>query len=311
MPSSPLRVLRTRTKPFALALTFLAVAAFPAGAQTVVGTVSRPSVTVDLSVLDALGPPPAATARTDGSGALPPRKKKAAEAKPARPKPEVAARRAAPVAPVAASGKPVPRENVTQTPLADAPSAAPAPPATENVAAAAPAAATAALAPSASLAPTTPPPASLPSALPSAAPSPAAMTAMSTPPSVAPVAPAPAPMVTPAAALATVGASGGGTRIVFSAGNADLPDGAKSDLDALVKRLNDSDRVRLQLVAYASGTAEEANQARRVSLQRALAVRSYLMERGVPNTRMDVRALGNRTDGKDPPDRVDIVMVER
>ena len=68
--------------------------------------------------------------------------------------------------------------------------------------------------------------------------------------------------------------------------------------------------LRLQLIAYASGTADQANQSRRISLQRALAVRSYLMEHGVANTRMDVRALGNRNEGEEPPDRVDIVLLE-
>jgi outer membrane protein OmpA-like peptidoglycan-associated protein len=119
--------------------------------------------------------------------------------------------------------------------------------------------------------------------------------------------PPPAP---PAAAPATPPA-GGGARVIFAAGNADLPDDARTELDTLAQRLNAHDHARLQLVAYASGRAEDANQARRLSLQRALAVRTYLMGRGVPNTRMDVRALGNRLDGNDSPDRVDVVMVDR
>jgi len=40
-------------------------------------------------------------------------------------------------------------------------------------------------------------------------------------------------------------------------------------------------------------------------------VRTYLIAQGVPNSRMDVRALGNRSDGSAPPDRVDIVMLDR
>jgi len=99
--------------------------------------------------------------------------------------------------------------------------------------------------------------------------------------------------------------------VLFTAGAADLPDAAKPELDAVARQLGGNDRTRLQLVGYAGGTTEEANQARRVSLQRALAVRTYLMERGISNTRMDVRALGNRADAKDPPDRVDIVTLER
>jgi outer membrane protein OmpA-like peptidoglycan-associated protein len=136
---------------------------------------------------------------------------------------------------------------------------------------------------------------------------------MNTPPTVAPPAsaPAPVPPQTQAAALTSVAvAAAGSTRVLFSAGAAELPDAARGELDAVVRQLSSNDR-RLQLVGYAGSTTDEANQARRVSLQRALAVRTYLMEHGVPNTRMDVRALGNRADGKDPPDRVDIVMLDR
>jgi outer membrane protein OmpA-like peptidoglycan-associated protein len=109
----------------------------------------------------------------------------------------------------------------------------------------------------------------------------------------------------------TPAAGAGSTRVLFSAGAADLPDGAKAELDAVAHQLSGNEHTRVQLVGYAGSTTDEANQARRISLQRALAVRTYLMEHGVPNTRMDVRALGNRADGQDPPDRVDVVMLDR
>ncbi|HZB90781.1 MAG TPA: OmpA family protein, partial [Stellaceae bacterium] len=79
------------------------------------------------------------------------------------------------------------------------------------------------------------------------------------------------------------------------------------------QRLGSDDQVRLQLVAHASGGSDESNEARRISLQRALAVRSYLIDRGIASTRMDVRALGNRSEGGSggPLDRVDVVMLDR
>jgi outer membrane protein OmpA-like peptidoglycan-associated protein len=61
-------------------------------------------------------------------------------------------------------------------------------------------------------------------------------------------------------------------------------------------------------MAYASGDDDEARRARRISLSRALAVRAYLINKGVRSTRMDVRALGNKVEG-DPADRVDIVTM--
>jgi hypothetical protein len=71
------------------------------------------------------------------------------------------------------------------------------------------------------------------------------------------------------------------------------------------------EQIRIQLVAYASGLPDDASRARRISLSRAIGVRSYLIEQGVRNTRIDVRALGNKTDGGGPADRVDIVALER
>jgi outer membrane protein OmpA-like peptidoglycan-associated protein len=45
-------------------------------------------------------------------------------------------------------------------------------------------------------------------------------------------------------------------------------------------------------------------------LSRALAIRSYLIGKGVRSTRIDVRALGNKIpSGK--PDRVDLKIIQR
>jgi outer membrane protein OmpA-like peptidoglycan-associated protein len=100
-------------------------------------------------------------------------------------------------------------------------------------------------------------------------------------------------------------------RIGFPAGTADLDADAKRELDGVAESLSTDEQRRVQLIAYASGTSEEANQARRLSLSRALNVRAYLIDRGVRNTRMDVRALGNRPEAGQPEDRVDILFVEK
>ncbi|HEY9568576.1 MAG TPA: lysophospholipase, partial [Thalassobaculum sp.] len=68
--------------------------------------------------------------------------------------------------------------------------------------------------------------------------------------------------------------------------------------------------LRVQLLAYAAGDESNANKARRISLSRALAVRAYLIDKQIQSTRMDVRALGNRTTDS-PRDRVDVVLVSR
>ena len=68
--------------------------------------------------------------------------------------------------------------------------------------------------------------------------------------------------------------------------------------------------MRVQLLAYASADERSEAKARRLSLSRALEVRSYLIGKGVASTRMDVRALGNQAPSGSP-DRVDLTLINR
>jgi outer membrane protein OmpA-like peptidoglycan-associated protein len=101
-----------------------------------------------------------------------------------------------------------------------------------------------------------------------------------------------------------------GTQILFGEGSADLSMTAQSELSAVADQLLQNEDARIQLLAYASGEENAANQARRLSLSRAVAVRRFLIDQGVPSTRMDVRALGNQAE-EEPADRVDIVVADR
>ncbi len=65
--------------------------------------------------------------------------------------------------------------------------------------------------------------------------------------------------------------------------------------------------IRVQLHGYASGASDSPSQARRLSLFRALSVRTYLMKKGIRSTRIDVRALGKKADGEDA-NRVDVII---
>jgi outer membrane protein OmpA-like peptidoglycan-associated protein len=133
-----------------------------------------------------------------------------------------------------------------------------------------------------------------------------------TPPPKAPVVPAAAPPAQPQiAARPPAGASPGTLlRMGFEPGSSELAKPLRPRLDAIAERLVSDPDMRIQLRAFAAGKKEAANQARRLSLIRALAVRSYLIKQGVAATRMDVRALGNGY-GDGPPDRVDVVLAER
>ena len=93
-------------------------------------------------------------------------------------------------------------------------------------------------------------------------------------------------------------------RIPFAGSTPEISEKNSKLLDKLADRMKRDQSIRLQLLGFA-GVADSASQARRVSLFRALSVRTYLMKKGIHSTRMDVRALGNKKDGA-APDRVDI-----
>jgi outer membrane protein OmpA-like peptidoglycan-associated protein len=99
--------------------------------------------------------------------------------------------------------------------------------------------------------------------------------------------------------------------INFGAGGADLPDNARDDLDRLATTLQQSSASRVQLLAYAAGSDGQASQVRRLSLDRALAVRKYLLDQGIAASRIEVRALGNKVEGDGSPDRVDLLVLDK
>ena len=141
----------------------------------------------------------------------------------------------------------------------------------------------------------------------------AAPAAAPAPPPPPPAAAAPRPQIpaqTAALAPGRVPPEGTPLAVVFPAESSNLAEPSKAALDAVAQRMDQDESLRLQLLAYAGGNDETASRARRLSLSRALAVRSYLIDRGVRSTRIDVRALGNRSEGGSP-DRVDVIVVAR
>lgn len=94
----------------------------------------------------------------------------------------------------------------------------------------------------------------------------------------------------------------------FQGTSSDLDETTRQKLVNIVPHLKESENRRLAVHAYASGEDGSKSSARRISLSRALAVRAFLMDNGVPPTRVDVRALGLETDRK-PLERVDLVFA--
>jgi outer membrane protein OmpA-like peptidoglycan-associated protein len=116
----------------------------------------------------------------------------------------------------------------------------------------------------------------------------------------------------PAAPEKTGGAISAGTTrmIAFGAGITAVPAGAESTLKAAAKALKGNQGLRVQLKAYAASGKDGESRARRLSLTRALGVRSFLIKQGVQPTRIDVRALGSKVPSGSP-DRVDLSVVAR
>ncbi|MDD3021385.1 MAG: OmpA family protein [Alphaproteobacteria bacterium] len=97
--------------------------------------------------------------------------------------------------------------------------------------------------------------------------------------------------------------------LAFGLGTAVLGQDQKDLLkDQVVARLLKDQSLRLEILAYASRTDGSESSSRRISLSRALSARSYLLENGIKPTRIDVRALSDKTT-EEPKDRIDLAFI--
>ena len=154
--------------------------------------------------------------------------------------------------------------------------------------------------------PPPPPPVSEPPAPAAAAPPPPAMPAAETP--KAPAAPAPTEQASTPPAPATTG--DGPAQVLFNNDDTKLTADGQAVLAGVIEKLNADENQRVQLMAFAAGEDLTSSKARRISLSRALSVRSFLIEKGIRSTRIDVRALGDKAEN-DPKNRVDVNLVTR
>jgi outer membrane protein OmpA-like peptidoglycan-associated protein len=140
-----------------------------------------------------------------------------------------------------------------------------------------------------------------------------------------PLTPPPAPVLPPAPVVpvrperppppATVAADApgaatpiqGGLQVTFGPGRAELNPKTYAALQSMLTAAKpDSD---FSVRAYAAGDPNDPSVARRLSLSRALAVRSVLIHGGVASPRITVLALGAAPPGA-APDRVDITQTQ-
>lgn len=279
--------------------------AFPAAAQLYGAGRNSGAVVIDEDVLSSLGgagprpgvgvgylPAPPAPPRSKINQVPPPKAKPAPVAIAVPPAPL-----ASPVAP------PAPPPAVAPVTATVPPTAAPDAPAIPASAPPMPLTPDPAPLPQTAAKPQTPKPDSGPPPVP-AEPPPAPKVAAAAPPPP----PVPPPVATPAVAVPAPVATAKGVRLLFLPDSADVPTTARPALDGVVKQLQSQPDRRVLITAYAAGTPETASQSRRLSLNRALAVRSFLAESGVSTARVDVRALGSQT-GDGPADRVDLDLM--
>lgn len=317
MSLAPNRTRVFRVRPFVLvSATVLgaAVAAAPAAAQTV-----RPSpgVSVDLGVLEDLGRQqtvpdllyPGPQAPRSRLLVAPPSQQRPLLV----PTPDMTPRSRMQVAPPQAVARPAPPRYTPPEPEPQQPLSAP-----EGAHAVPPAPVPT---PQPAVADQVPPAPATPVAAAEPQPEPAPAAAAAPPPpatepepgtAAMPEAPEPPPAAAPQPSEERIAAvqprtSGGGDLLTlpFEDGKATLPKPAKDSLDAVAQRLAGNEGLQAQVLAYAAAEPGNTSLARRLSLSRALAVRSYLMDKGVASTRIEVRALGDQSEGGNP-DRVDV-----
>ena len=98
--------------------------------------------------------------------------------------------------------------------------------------------------------------------------------------------------------------------IAFKAGASDVSGDATTTLKSMAARINKDASLRVQLLAFASDSEKSVSRSRRLSLERAVNVRKQLLNAGVDSTRIEVRALGERSGGGEA-DRVDVITTKR
>lgn len=135
-----------------------------------------------------------------------------------------------------------------------------------------------------------------------------------------PSAEVPAPLHEPAAEAApqatadlqtaslTVGEPGD-MSVLFDGDSAELSADTRAELQSLANSMRASEDRRVQLLGFASPEGGSADLARKLALSRALKVRTFLIDAGVASARIQVRSLGDKTEGG-PANRVDIRPID-
>jgi outer membrane protein OmpA-like peptidoglycan-associated protein len=149
------------------------------------------------------------------------------------------------------------------------------------------------------------------SLLPDSAATPVETTELAGPPAAQPAASQPVAAPTPATvqtASLNVGPVGD-MSVLFDGDSAELSENVQADLRALANSMQASEDRRIQVLGFASSEGGSEDLARKLALSRALKVRTFLIDAGVASTRIQVRSLGDKSEGG-PANRVDIRPID-
>ena len=98
--------------------------------------------------------------------------------------------------------------------------------------------------------------------------------------------------------------------VLFAPDSSVISFDAEKELEKIYRFLLKNPDVNLRLQSYASLIDETGHKARRLSLSRALAMRSYFVEKGIHSTRIELRPLGYKEDVS-PLDKVEVIKFKR
>ncbi len=99
-----------------------------------------------------------------------------------------------------------------------------------------------------------------------------------------------------------------GLRVLFATSRTDLTASTEAAIKAYLATVPHTESTSFNVTAYAAGGPEDPSTPRRLSLSRALAIRSVMLADGVASARIYLRALG-AAHGDGPVDRVDVVAL--
>ncbi len=121
--------------------------------------------------------------------------------------------------------------------------------------------------------------------------------------------PPPPPVPVRADAPGAASAIAGGTRISFGAGTADLNPATLAAIKLVAVRAAANPTLTIAVTAWAPGVADDPSTPRRLSLDRALAVRAVLINAGIVSERIRTVARGMADLAGGPADRADVLEL--